>query len=1029
MTQIDQSISPFYNDYDENKRFHQILFRSARAVQLRELTQLQSILQKQIERVGSHIFNEGSVVVPGELNYDLDTAYAKITLASGTYDDFAPLILASDSYVVGMTNNIEAQVATILPPENGDPITVYVKYKTSGTDNVTKEFQVNETLDFKAGDGSTIVSANVDEVGTGSTATIGQGIYYAHGQFLIVLEQTIVIGKYTKTPSVRVGLDVVEEVVTYQEDTSLLDNANGTRNHTAPGADRLRMTLTLTTREIGSEDDEDFIELLRLNEGALEKFVRGPDYSVLNDTLAQRTKEQAGDYVVDNFEIDIIEDFDDGDNGGLSVTGDEAKIVAQLDPGTAYVNGYRVETVGTTNVHIDKARDTALFNNSVTSVLLGNYVRLEDVQAVPQFDSLQTVDLFSQGNGTGILQGTCRVRQFQFESTGIYRCYIFDVRNTSGDPDSTILSNTISMKQGSDVIGNCVGHSSGQFLTPSDSGNNTLVYPLPQATVKTLKDQIGNNDTTYTYTKHFSGVVSGGEITITSPKATDYFVPASPSDYVISVDGVLQTSAVFTVQAGNTSVVISGVADGAASIAATVKRNETVEKVKTKTSTTFVGTPDATGLLKLNKCDIVSITSVIEDLGGGKTNDVTKNFDFDHGRRENFYDLGTVYTLGGAPIPANPVTVTYEYFQHGVGDYFTVDSYAGIEYIDIPEEVVNGEYISLADVVDFRPRLDDTGANFTGTNANLGLLPKPSTFFECNFDYYLDRIDFLYLTNKGEFGIIKGVPSTDPKDPELPQDVMHLYTLDIPAYTKSVSEIDIDPVDNKRYTMRDIGMLEKRVDSLEYYTTLSLLEKETSDMQILDASTGLNRFKNGFLVDPFENHDVGDEYNEDYNCSIDEVENVLRPEFGVEGIDLILDEGISTDYQLTDDTITLPYTEVSLFQQPYATRTMNVNPYAVFSWTGSIKLFPSRDSWIDTRYTAPVVRENTVVLRSTRALLSTRKLNRRSNRLIIRGRPSVRIRRRYNFWLKGWKGIGNTYRARKARRRALRKRIGYGRRR
>ena len=61
-------------------------------------------------------------------------------------------------------------------------------------------------------------------------------------------------------------------------------------------------------------------------------------------------------------------------------------------------------------------------------------------------------------------------------------------------------------------------------------------------------------------------------------------------------------------------------------------------------------------------------------------------------------------------------------------------------------------------------------------------------------------------------------------------------------------EVEIKFIDNRRYTMRDIGKLEKRINHLEYYTVLSLLEKEASDKQILGAGN-IDKFKTGFLVD------------------------------------------------------------------------------------------------------------------------------------------------------------------------------------
>ena len=68
-------ISPYYDDFDTADNFYKVLFRPGRPVQARELTTLQSILQNQIDSFGTHIFKEGSLVIPGSVIYD-DKYYA-----------------------------------------------------------------------------------------------------------------------------------------------------------------------------------------------------------------------------------------------------------------------------------------------------------------------------------------------------------------------------------------------------------------------------------------------------------------------------------------------------------------------------------------------------------------------------------------------------------------------------------------------------------------------------------------------------------------------------------------------------------------------------------------------------------------------------------------------------------------------------------------------------------------------------------------------------------------------------------------
>ena len=78
MTEVNKSVAPYYDDYDKTKNFHEMLFRPARGVQVREMNQLQSMFNEQIKRFADHTFEEGSVVIPGQTNYS--TEYSFITL-------------------------------------------------------------------------------------------------------------------------------------------------------------------------------------------------------------------------------------------------------------------------------------------------------------------------------------------------------------------------------------------------------------------------------------------------------------------------------------------------------------------------------------------------------------------------------------------------------------------------------------------------------------------------------------------------------------------------------------------------------------------------------------------------------------------------------------------------------------------------------------------------------------------------------------------------------------------------------------
>ena len=219
---------------------------------------------------------------------------------------------------------------------------------------------------FNAGSNS-VTLLTTGATASGSSAAIQEGVYFVRGQFVRVPEQRIILDKYTNTPSYRVGLTVTETLVTPESDTTLLDNATGSTNVNAKGAHRLKVDLTLAKLPLGSTDDENFIELLRLKNGVIEKIVDKTDYNIFQENLARRTFDESGNYTVRPFAIDIKEQLDDGSNDGVYTTGQtsdegqtpsEENATIQVDPGKAYVRGYEIETVIPTYLDLPKPRTT-----------------------------------------------------------------------------------------------------------------------------------------------------------------------------------------------------------------------------------------------------------------------------------------------------------------------------------------------------------------------------------------------------------------------------------------------------------------------------------------------------------------------------------------------------------------------------------------------------------------------------------------------------------------------------------------------
>ena len=104
-TITDFNVSPYYDDFADSNNYHRVLFRPSYALQARELTQAQTILQAQIERFGNHVFKEGDVVVPGAVQVAIRDS-VKLTSSTGTstLSDLKGIVLT------GATSGMTAKV-------------------------------------------------------------------------------------------------------------------------------------------------------------------------------------------------------------------------------------------------------------------------------------------------------------------------------------------------------------------------------------------------------------------------------------------------------------------------------------------------------------------------------------------------------------------------------------------------------------------------------------------------------------------------------------------------------------------------------------------------------------------------------------------------------------------------------------------------------------------------------------------------------------------------------------------------------
>ena len=466
------NVSPYYDDFDPSKNYHRILFKPGYAVQAREVTQAQTILQNQISDFASAIYSTNTPVSGGQVTTNLKCYYIKLNTAYGSTtikasDFLGKIITGSDANTATIQAKVIATTeATGTGGGAGDPPTLVVSY-LSGP-------QFADNMVLKTIDGSnlfaTVQASTSTSISTGqsSTASVSNGVFYivngysqaadgtqySIGNFVNVSPQTIILDKYDNTPSYRVGLEITEQIVDYITDSSLLDPAVGASNYQAPGADRYQITLTLTTLPLSLGSDSQFIELLRIDNGSIVKQNDTTVYSAIDDYFSKRDFETNGDYVVEDFKLTPVAN-----------TVNSAKYDLGISKGVAYVQGYRVENQSQLTLTSDRALATSNIAGSETFIDYGNYLNVTGINGDFNVTTLPKINIHcvstnnvAQGQGStkynSTLVGTAFLRNLQFQqanggsNTGsyVFNASISDILvNTLGAYGNSSLctSNTI----------------------------------------------------------------------------------------------------------------------------------------------------------------------------------------------------------------------------------------------------------------------------------------------------------------------------------------------------------------------------------------------------------------------------------------------------------------------------------------------------------------------------------------------------------------------------------------------------------
>ena len=866
------------------------------------------------------------------------------------------------------------------------------------------------------------ISVNALEV------NIDDGVWFTNGVFVESYASSIVPDALNSYPSCVVGYEVDETIVDSFSDPSLLDPAIGASNYQAPGADRYKIALNLVVKPYVSDQvvtnltTSKFIELVRINSGVLEDINSVPIFSDVSASIASAVSDISGDFIVNPFSLTIGSAANNSSNViASSISAGKAYIggypVQHISQTPFYLTKAR-----STNTLLSQDIETYYGDYTKVQNLNGSIPNFQVATVV----ELHNVAFGVANTNTKI--GTARIRNFSYDSGSLtaaeYKTFLYDVKlanNAFSNVASMIIPGSANSYSSVAFSANTVSP-----VTLVDNTYNSLIFPLPQTNISNVSSVNYVTTRLFTVPTFSSGVATittngtnetfvGGSGSISSAQrqinyfvvttsasgsyANGQFIPMDQSNVSITI-----TNSPGTPQA---VVNIGGGFNGSGEIYATISVVNDNPRTKTlnqyyavQTSANTYGQAIDLGISDIYQFDGIyemSNTYSYQGAYSNTTNYVVNNavldpngkvyvalantighfpntsislwspltnnvayYSTDNGQRDTFYDHGKITNISGAP--RGNVVVVFDYFSHSGGTgFFDVNSYP-VSYGNIPSftSPQYGSTYSLRDVIDFRPRRTDGG-----TDLNTFQLPAPFNNVFMNYGYYLSRIDKIVLYPNGQFQTIFGIPAyTNPLAPSDVPGTLTLFTIYYPAYTFAKETIQVTPTNLRRYTMRDVGVLDKRISNLESYTSLSILENQVTGSDVTD-STGLNLlFKNGYLVDGFTGSSVGDVLNPDYLVSIDPTNQLARPYYVSNVASYYVDTNQGTfvtspytgtgtgktnnQLSIKNNIVTFSYNENSLVFQNVATEIINVNPFNVVNFVGTIKLTPSSDVWYST---------------------------------------------------------------------------------
>jgi len=409
-------------------------------------------------------------------------------------------------------------------------------------------------------------------------------------------------------------------------------------------------------------------------------------------------------------------------------------------------------------------------------------------------------------------------------------------------------------------------------------------------------------------------------------------------------------------------------------------------KIDTRDNIGGANGPWPLGIVDVKEIEAVYVSSDLNTYldDSDKKINYKNEFIFDTGQTDNFYGHGKLIKKATSSLNTTDklFTVKFSHFTANYGGtngtYFAKDSYpiddtgaTGIYTFEIPyhDSKKLGSF-NLRDAIDFRPRVKQTAVSATtlavatenpyptedfDLPSNGIQFPSPNSSFTTDVEYYLPRIDKLVISKAGEMKVIEGISSIPARSPEM-EDAMQIAEIQVPPFPSLAPGLagkygqEVNAVFHKlegqhrRYTMQDIGAIEKRINRLEYYLALSLMEMQAKDQVILDAN-GNDRFKNGIYVNAFDSDLLSDLTDPSYAASYDSSRKRLGPNFEDYQVDLKLNETHGTSgWTQQGSSITRPYILEAGLENRFATKVRNCVGELLFDYEGEMDIFPRSDS-------------------------------------------------------------------------------------